>query len=289
MNKPELVSKKTRTEFREFLVGWTLREIGDEFEAAGITADQNYQPPLSGQRRCYVEQFYHRLDFSNPADVDRLLKVYENILTAGYTRLQSGAGIYDPKTYRASLDQLVAWLRKDGYSYQDGRLVPTGHAASLRHLKTQVVHFDAQYMAAQIGRIEAAVTTDADLAIGQAKELVETCCKTILREHGVESVEKLDVPALVRRTMEVLKLVPEGIAEGVKGAKTIKAVLGSLATVAQGLAELCNLYGTGHGKHGHAKGLQPRHAKLAVGAAATLVTFLFETHSEHSTQQQVMA
>ncbi len=289
MNKPELVSKKTRTEFREFLVGWTLREIGDEFEAAEITADQSYQPPLGGQRRCYVEQFYHTLDFSNPADVDRLLKVYENILTAGYTRLQSGAGVYDPKTYRASLDQLVAWLKKDGYSYQDGRLVPTGHAASLRHLKTQVVHFDAQYMAAQIGRIEAAVTTDPDLAIGQAKELVETCCKTILREHGVESVEKLDVPALVRRTMEVLKLVPEGIAEGVKGAKTIKAVLGSLATVAQGLAELRNLYGTGHGKHGQAKGLQPRHAKLAVGAAATLVTFLFETHSEHSAQQQVTA
>jgi len=289
MMRSELISKKTRTEFREFLVGWTLREIGDEFEAAGITADQSYQPPLSGQRRCYVEQFYHTLDFSSPADVDRLLKVYENIVTAGYTRLQSGAGIYVPKTYRASLDQLVAWLKKDGYSYQDGRLVPTGHAASLRHLKTQVVHFDAQYMAAQIGRLEAAVTTDPDLAIGQAKELVETSCKTILREHGVESVEKLDVPALVRRAMEVLKLVPEGIAEGVKGAKTIKAVLGNLATVAQGLAELRNLYGTGHGKHARTKGLQPRHAKLAVGAAATLATFLFETHIEHSTQQQVSA
>lgn len=282
MMQSELISKKTRTEFREFLVGWTLREIRDEFEAEGIKADKSYQPLLSGQRRCYVEQFYHTLNFANPADVERLLKVYENILTAGYRRLQSGTGIYDPKTYRESLDQLVAWLKKDGYRYQDGRLVPTGHAASLRHLKTQVVHFNAQYMAAQIGRIEAAVTTDADLAVGQAKELVETCCKTILRAHGAEDVEKLDVPTLVRRTMDVLKLVPEGIAAEVKGAKTIKAVLGSLATVAQGLAELRNLYGTGHGKHGHAKGLQPRHAKLAVGAAATLVTFLFETHSEHS-------
>ncbi len=282
MNKPELISKKTRTEFREFLVGWTLREIGDEFEAAGITADQNYQPPLGGQRRCYVEQFYRALDFANPSDVDRLLKVYENILTAGYTRLQSGGGIYDAKTYRASLDQLVAWLKKDGYSYQDGQLVPTGHAASLRHLKTKAVDFNAQYMSAQIGRIEAAVATDPDLAIGQAKELVETCCKTILREHAVEGADKLDVPALVRRTMEVLRLVPEGIPDAAKGAKTIRAVLGNLATVAQGLAELRNLYGTGHGRHGSAKGPQPRHAKLAAGAAATLTTFLFETHTQHA-------
>jgi len=46
------------------------------------------------------------------------------------------------------------------------------------------------------------------------------------------------------------------------------------------LAELRGLYGTGHGKHGKASGLSPRHAKLAVGAAATLTTFLFETHME---------
>lgn len=280
MNRPELISKKTRTEFREFLVGWTLREIGDEFEAAGITADQKYQPPLSGQRRSYVEQFYHTLDCANPADVDRLIKVYENILTAGYTRLRSGSGIYDVKTYRASLSQLVAWLKKDGYAYEDGRLVSIGHAASLRQLKAQAVDFDASYLAAQIGRIESAVTTDPDLAIGQAKELVETCCKTILHEHAVEGADKLDVPALARRTMEALQLVPEGVSDTAKGSKTIKAVLGNLAAVVQGLAELRNLYGTGHGRHGRTKGLQPRHATLAAGAAATLATFLFETHIE---------
>jgi hypothetical protein len=54
----------------------------------------------------------------------------------------------------------------------------------------------------------------------------------------------------------------------------------ALATVSQSLAELRNLYGTGHGKGGRTKGLSPRHAKLAVGAAATLAVFLFETHKE---------
>ena len=282
MNRPELISKKTRMEFREFLVGWTLREIGDEFEAAGIAADQNYQPPLGGQRRCYVEQFYHTLDFANPADAGRLIRVYENILTAGYARLRSGGGIYDGKTYRASLEQLVGWLKKDGYAYEDERLVPIGHAASLRQLKAKAVDFDSNYLAAQIGRIESAVTADPALAIGQAKDLVETCCKMILHEHGVQSADKLDILALARRAMEVLQLVPEGVSDTVRGSKTIKAVLGNLATVVQGLAELRNLYGTGHGKHGRTKGLQPRHARLVAGAAATLATFLFETHIEKS-------
>ena len=46
------------------------------------------------------------------------------------------------------------------------------------------------------------------------------------------------------------------------------------------LAELRGLYGTGHGKHGKASGLNARHAKLAVGASSTLAIFLFETHKE---------
>lgn len=186
------------------------------------------------------------------------------------------------KTYRASLEQLVAWLKKDGYAYEDGRLVSIGHAASLRLLKAKAVDFNAGYLAAQIDRIESAVTTDPDLAIGQAKELVETCCKTILHEHGVEGADKLDVPALARRTMEALQLVPEGVSDTAKGSKTIRMVLGSLTTVVQGLAELRNRYGTGHGKHGRTKGLQARHARLADVAAATLATFLFETHTEKS-------
>jgi hypothetical protein len=84
---------------------------------------------------------------------------------------------------------------------------------------------------------------------------------------------------LVRRAMEELKLVPDGIPEGQKGAKTIKGLLGNLATITQALAELRNLYGTGHGKHGKRTGLTSRHARLAVGAATTLAVFLFDTHA----------
>ena len=67
-----------------------------------------------------------------------------------------------------------------------------------------------------------------------------------------------------------------------KGTETIQRLLSNLGAVAQGLSELRNLYGTGHGKHGKAKGLFARHARLAVGAAATLATFLLETHEDRA-------
>ena len=44
------------------------------------------------------------------------------------------------------------------------------------------------------------------------------------------------------------------------------------------LAELRNLYGTGHGKEAAAQMQKPRHARLAVGAASTLAGLFFETH-----------
>ncbi len=68
----------------------------------------------------------------------------------------------------------------------------------------------------------------------------------------------------MRATLKELQLVPEEIAEGKKGAEAIKRILGNFAQLTQGLAELRNLYGSGHGRDSSRRGLQPRHARLAV-------------------------
>lgn len=150
----------------------------------------------------------------------------------------------------------------------------------LTPLKDHAKALDSEHLAQQIKRMEAAVEGDPALAIGTAKELIETCCKTILYERGKPIDGQPDIPALVKLVMKELKLVPDEVPEAAKGADTIKRLLNNLGTIGQGLAELRNLYGSGHGKHASASTLKPRHAKLAVGAAATLATFLFETHQQ---------
>lgn len=428
----ELISKKTRNEFREFLVGWTLREIEMLFEAADIACDRQYDPQLGGQRRSFVEQHYHTLDFANPADVRKLLSAYEDVLN---TALSSINTHYDKEGAKRAIEGLIACLKKDGFKYYDGRITPitpealkvfeeahsdksvseitrrnifdairdeniawwgrlseveflsrlydlsslpshdhrfssasediwqhrennpedwpddwiftdprfdllhSSDEAFLRFLcemvhpvvrtdtqeverlvtmfnqhlandgweivprtqisgrpvfaarrlivegiptpglvKSLVEVLSAQYVTQQITRMEAAVESDPELAIGTAKEFVETICKTILRECGVAVSSNVDLPQLVKQVRDQLDLLPEDIPEKAKGAKTIKRLLSNLGTIAQGLAELRGLYGSGHGKHAKVKGLQPRHARLAVGAAATLAVFLFETY-----------
>jgi len=149
---------------------------------------------------------------------------------------------------------------------------------SLADLKQQAQVLDANHLAEQIRRLEDSVEKDPSLAIGTAKELIETCCKTILAARGKEIAGTPDIPTLTKATLKELNLVPEGVPNATRGADVIKRLLSNLSTVGQGLAELRGLYGTGHGQHGSAAGLTARHARLAVGAALTLATFLFETH-----------
>ncbi|WP_276366188.1 abortive infection family protein [Chryseolinea sp. H1M3-3] len=151
---------------------------------------------------------------------------------------------------------------------------------NLDHLKSTATTFDAKHLAEQIRRIESSINDDPALAIGTAKELIETCCKTILAERGKPVAGTPDIPTLTKATLKELNLVPEGINEQARGSDVIKRLLQNLGTIGNGLAELRGLYGTGHGKDGRATGLMARHAKLAVGAAATLTTFLFDTHKE---------
>jgi len=155
-----------------------------------------------------------------------------------------------------------------------------GATPSLAPLKEVATAFNAKHMSEQVLRMESAIHSDPALAIGTAKELIETCCKTVLAERGKPVQGSPDIPALTKEVLKELKLVPDGVSDQTRGSDTIKRILRSLGSIGNDLAELRGLYGTGHGKHGQAIGLTPRHARLAVATAAAFCAFLFDTHKD---------
>jgi hypothetical protein len=195
-------------------------------------------------------------------------------------------------TILAAVNQLLApdgWKLKQHKQlsgrpvYAPARLGP-GAGAAVAFAHEVATRIDAEYVSQQVTRMEAAVDADPGLAIGTAKEFVESVCKTILDERGVGYDRTDDLPALVRKTTKVLQLAPDDIAGTSPAAETIRRMLMNMATVVQGSAELRNAYGTGHGrsKAQATAALTARHARLAVGAAATIGTFLYETHEARS-------
>ncbi|MGH9498318.1 MAG: abortive infection family protein [Terriglobales bacterium] len=180
--------------------------------------------------------------------------------------------------------ELAEKTRISGRSVYIGRYVGLISTPGISSAKEALATPDASYVAQQITRMETAVANDPALAIGTAKELIETICKTILDERNRTYSKSADIPELVKATAKALKLTPDDIPDTAKASDTIRRILGNLGSIPQGIAELRNLYGTGHGKTTRTKGLGSRHAKLAVGAAATLAVFLIETHNERSPQ-----
>jgi hypothetical protein len=154
------------------------------------------------------------------------------------------------------------------------------YARAADSLQRSALVLSSTWMFQEIQRIEASINNDPALAIGTAKDLIDTCCKHILDARGIVLNGKPDTPDLVKAVLEDLKLVPAGISDQAKGAETIKKTLRTLTTLTQGLAEIRNLYGTGHGKNTNHRGLQPRHARLAVASAAAFIEFIVGTHKE---------
>lgn len=178
--------------------------------------------------------------------------------------------------------EIVAKAKMAGRAIYVARQIGLRPETPLNSLKEKFSGTDTSYVLQQITRMEAAVENDPSLAIGTAKELVETVCKTILKERKIKLTGNKNLPKLVKATAKELKLTPSDIADDAKASDSIKRLLSNLATITNGVAELRNSYGTGHGKEAKSRGLTSRHAKLAVGSASTLAIFLVETHNEQS-------
>jgi WD40 repeat protein len=142
---------------------------------------------------------------------------------------------------------------------------------------------DTDHLCKYIDRINASVENDPSLAIGSMKDLIEATLKTILNGCSYDYDDKQDdIPKLLKKVQKVLKLAPNDVDESSKGSDIIKKVLNNLGTVAVGIAELRNLYGSGHGK-GEKIHITPRHAKLVIGSGTALCNFLLETYKFRST------
>ncbi len=78
-----------------------------------------------------------------------------------------------------------------------------------------------------------------------------------------------DLPALYKQVATLLKLRADSVPESTKGSQSVAMILRTLTTTVQGLAELRNELGLGHGRSAASPALA-RHARLALNSAVTV-------------------
>lgn len=140
------------------------------------------------------------------------------------------------------------------------------------------------HIAEQVNGIEQAVTGNPGLAFDLAKTLIESVCRTVLTERGIEYAPKDDLPSLFRLTRQNLSFLPPAASEASEARRSLEQTLSGLNTALQGICELRNHCGfASHGSGAPRPALESAQALLAAEAADAIVGFLYRIHRQGRT------
>lgn len=129
------------------------------------------------------------------------------------------------------------------------------------------------YVKKQVRLMHESLTNNPHVALGTAKELIETCCKTILTEDGINYETDWDIMKLVKEVNKVVDLIPFNVDNQQLATSSVSKVLSGFSMIVHGVTELRNSYGSGHGHEHNFKMLDNLYVKLAVTAAGELAVF----------------
>ncbi|UGT70795.1 abortive infection family protein [Nocardia gipuzkoensis] len=272
MTRSELVNKRTREAVRDQMSGTVLREVDEMWQDELFAPPEQDPEPVGGERVTRFQGYLDQVDWTDPGQVSRALRVFEVALRHLFHH--PWAPDWDPSE---NIERLRRLFARDGYTFDNQGRITGGPPIVLRREDLGDLR-DATVIFEHLDRIDHAVSRDDPaLAIGSAKELVESTAKLVLRERGVPFDSGHDLPKLARMAEEALLVHPSQAKPGPDGSSTIRKVLGAALTITSGIAELRNDYGTGHGRDTAPSGLGPRHARLAVNGARLWCQFMLDT------------
>lgn len=179
--------------------------------------------------------------------------------------------------------ELLDLLKKDGFSFLDGKLFISQvlHFSNQIKVQEQIKRFlNTDYISSKIKLMNRALDSESDLAIGTAKELIETICKSILKKYLITPDKEWDLGRLLKETNKWLCFKPKEVENPENAERSVKQILGGISAIIQGIAELRNAYGTGHGKVADFRPLEASYAKLVVGLASELAIFYLHVNGE---------
>jgi hypothetical protein len=130
--------------------------------------------------------------------------------------------------------------------------------------------------------MEAHLETDSEVSIGTAKELIETVCKSILKKNNLAVDTSWNIGKLLKETTKSLDIKPKNADDPDKAERSLRQIINGIGTVIQGISELRNAYGSGHGKDANFKGLQSYHARLVVGLVSEVSLFYLAISGEET-------
>ena len=170
-------------------------------------------------------------------------------------------------------------LARSGLSYHHGGLI-LGASTALPTKSLNQILKDRDFVGVdkEFARALANVETDPPAAITAASSILESLLKVY-----IEDADSIEIPSdqslrlLWRTASKHLGLDPSAVED-----EDIKKILSGLVSAIEGIGSLRTHTGSAHGRGRRVYQIQARHARLAIHAAHTLVSFFLETWDERN-------
>ena len=253
----------TLGKFEDASASIPLRQLDRAFARVGIFLGQDPAGPdgTGGTRRTQFRRYVAGVNQQDPQQVDRLGEALGALVDEAATSKQ---------------EYLVHAAERDGFVFANGAFrLPSSGPRSFA-----VAHVEDFALIDEHGRrLQLLAGSSPHDAVVGAAVLVESVCRTVL--HGVSEPappKKTNLVDIVKRTLKALELAASRSEP--KSAALTRKCLEQLTAVVASVGELRDTYASSRARGVRAKDLLPHHARLAAGAAVTIVSFIAGAFAE---------
>lgn len=164
-------------------------------------------------------------------------------------------------------------LSKYGLKYtQGGRVCQIGVSRASQSLEQLLKSKNIPAIEIEFKRALDEIEKDPPASLTAACSIVESFCKVYIEEKKLALPKETTIKPLWTTVAKDLGFDPSQLEDD-----DLKKILGGLSSIVDGVGALRTHAGSAHGRGKTGYRIQPRHARLAVHAAHTLVLFALET------------
>jgi hypothetical protein len=202
---------------------------------------------------------------------------------------QGDRGIYEvDNSYRtedqeAGRKKIRAVLARYRLSYHTGGLVlGAANALPTKSLTEVLKDRDLFEVDKEFERSLAHVQSDPPASVAAACSILESLFKVYIGDNGLEMPNDQSLKPLWKTASKHLGFDPSVVED-----EDLKKILSGMTSVVDGIRSLRTHRSTAHGQGRRPYRIQSRHARLAIHASHTLVTFVLETWDERKRREEI--
>lgn len=223
-------------------------------------------PQLNKQMK--VQEWLRRVNRDESVDpVEVLGRVLEPFMEA-----DPDAPGFQGEKNRDRLELLSRALARAELQYVKGGIIAGSLGQPSRSLDDLIRGRNMAALDEEFGRALKSVEGQPKDAVSAACNILESACKLYIADRAIEPPQKQDIQGLWNVVRKDLGFDPSLVEDN-----DLKQILSGLIAIVGGIGALRTHASSAHGRGVKVYRLEPRHARLAVHSAHTLVAFLIES------------